>query len=58
MFELGEWPLEIISCLLTILKIYLGEVVEAKIHGVESPCKFNFYILGIVKIQMHTVELP
>jgi hypothetical protein len=54
MFELGE-IIEIIICLLTILKNYLCEVVEAKIHGVESPCKFIFYILGNVKIEMHTV---
>jgi hypothetical protein len=44
MFELGEYPLEFIICLLDILKHDLGEVDEAMFQGVQRLCEIIFCI--------------
>jgi hypothetical protein len=36
-FSIGEWPLELIFCLLDVLKNDFDEVDEAMIQGVEDP---------------------
>jgi hypothetical protein len=41
--------LELILCLLDVLRNDFGEVDEAMILAVERPFKFIYYILGIVK---------
>jgi hypothetical protein len=36
-FELGEWPCELIICFLSVSTKDIGEVEEAMFRGVEGP---------------------
>jgi hypothetical protein len=47
MFQVGEWPWDLIICLLYVLVKEFGEVDEAMFQGVERPCVRIFCILGI-----------
>jgi hypothetical protein len=49
MFQVREWPLDLIICLLDVLKNNFDEVDEAIFHGVERPCKLVLIFLGIKK---------
>jgi hypothetical protein len=49
MFYVGEWPLELITCLLDVLKNDFREVDEAMIQGVERPRELILCFLGIEK---------
>jgi hypothetical protein len=48
-FQVGEWPREIIICLLDDLKNYIVEDDEAMFQGVERPSELIFCILAIQK---------
>jgi hypothetical protein len=50
MFYVGEWPRELIICLLNILKCDFGDVDEAMLHGVERQFERYFYILAFQKV--------
>jgi hypothetical protein len=39
MFKVGEWPVELIICLLDVLKNDFVEVDEAMFQGVQRPCE-------------------
>jgi hypothetical protein len=54
MFYVGEWPLELIMCLLDVLKNDFGEVDEAMLEGVR-PNEFIFCILSIEKSDLDEV---
>jgi hypothetical protein len=43
LFQVGEWPLELIIGLLNILKNDFGEVDEAMFQGVERPCELIIF---------------
>jgi hypothetical protein len=48
-FQAGEWSLDLILCLLDVLKCDFGDVDEAMIQGVERPCELIFCIQYIQK---------
>jgi hypothetical protein len=56
MIQVGEWPWEHIICLQGVLKNYFGEVDEVMFRGVERQCELIFYILGIVKSDLHEFD--
>jgi hypothetical protein len=47
MFYVGEWPREIINCLLKVLKSFFGDVDELMFQDVLKPLERIFQILGI-----------
>jgi hypothetical protein len=47
MFLVGEWPWELIICLLDVLKNDFAKFDEAMFPGVERPCEMFSFILGI-----------
>jgi hypothetical protein len=49
MFYVGEWPWELIICILDVLKNDFGEVDEAMFECVEKPYEHIFCILNIEK---------
>jgi hypothetical protein len=49
MFQVGEWPLELIIGLQEFLKFDFGEVNEGMFQGVARPCKLIICILVIDK---------
>jgi hypothetical protein len=49
MFKVDEWPLELIICLLDVLKNGFGEIDETMFQGVEMLCELIFYFLVIEK---------
>jgi hypothetical protein len=49
MFHVGEWPWELIICLLDVLKWDFGESDEAVFRGDQRPCEIIIWILGIKK---------
>jgi hypothetical protein len=51
MFQVGEWRLQLIICLLDVLKNDFGEVDEEMIQGVERPCEI---ILCVLEIEIST----
>jgi hypothetical protein len=55
MFEVGEWPWELIICLLNFLKCDFGDFVEAIFHDVDRPFESIFYILGFQKSDLDEV---
>jgi hypothetical protein len=55
MFEVGEWPWELIVCLLDVLKNVFDEVDEEMFQGVENQCELIFSILGIKKSDLDKV---
>jgi hypothetical protein len=53
MFKIGEWPRELIICLLNILKCDFGDVDEAMLRVVERQFESIFYILGMQKRNLY-----
>jgi hypothetical protein len=56
MFQVGEWPIELIICLLHILKNVFDEVDEAMFQGVERPFELIMCFLGIEKSELVEVD--
>jgi hypothetical protein len=56
-FQVGEWPSEVIICLLVVLKCVFGEVDEASFLGVERACKVIFFLMGIQKSDLDEVAV-
>jgi hypothetical protein len=48
-FSVGEWPWDIIICLLGDLKNDFVEFDETMLQGVEGSCELIFCIMGIEK---------
>jgi hypothetical protein len=55
MFQVAEWPWQLIICLLDVLKCNNGEVDEAMFEGVERQCEEIFNILSIQKSDLDEV---
>jgi hypothetical protein len=49
MFQVSEWPWELIICFLGVLKKVFGENEEATFKGVERPYEHIFFILSTEK---------
>jgi hypothetical protein len=55
MFEIGEWPWELMIYLLYVLKNNIDVVDEQMFQGVDRPCEIIFCILGIEIIYMKEI---
>jgi hypothetical protein len=49
MVLVGDWPRELIICLLVVLRNDFAEVDEAMFQGVQRQCELIFCILGVEK---------
>jgi hypothetical protein len=56
MFQVGEWPWDLIICSLDVLKNDFGEEDEAMFQGVERLCELIFCILGMEKSDLKSLK--